>query len=36
MVGVTVGVDLGGTKIQSAAMRAKKVAGSYRAPSHAG
>jgi glucokinase len=31
MAGVTVGVDLGGTKIQSAAMRAKKVAGSYRA-----
>jgi glucokinase len=31
MAGVTVGVDLGGTKIQSVAMRAKKVAGSYRA-----
>jgi len=30
MAGVTVGVDLGGTKIQSAAVRAKKVAGSYR------
>ena len=30
MAGVTVGVDLGGTKIQSVAMRAKKVAGSYR------
>jgi glucokinase len=31
VAGVTVGVDLGGTKIQSIAMRAKKVAGSYRA-----
>lgn len=30
MAGVTVGVDLGGTKIQSAAVRARKVAGSYR------
>ena len=30
MAGVMVGVDLGGTKIQSAAVRAKKVAGSYR------
>lgn len=30
MANVTVGVDLGGTKIQSAAVRAKKVAGSYR------
>ena len=31
MAGVTVGVDVGGTKIQSAALRAKKVAGAYRA-----
>jgi glucokinase len=31
MAGVTVGVDLGGTKIQSVAMRAKRVAGSHRA-----
>src|SRR2546426_3975305 len=30
MAGVTVGVDVGGTKIQSAALRAKKVAGAYR------
>ncbi len=30
MANVTIGVDLGGTKIQSVAMKARKVVGSYR------
>ncbi len=32
MSGITVGVDVGGTKIQAAALRAQKVAGAYRLP----
>ena len=32
MTGITVGVDVGGTKIQAAAIRAEKVAGTYRLP----